>query len=411
MPKIIPFRAVRPTRDKAGLVTSRSYDDYTAAELASQLDFNPFSFLHVLHPAFVNVQKNDPAKRFGQVRDKYKSFRDEGILKQENQPILYLYELRSKGAIFTGIIAGVSIDDYNNGTIKKHEDTLEYRVKQFEEYLHVTGFNTEPVLIAYPENAELETKIQDTRRKRPLYHFATPNRDEHTLWRIKDASEIDSLVTFFANMPNLYIADGHHRSASAALLHEEHKGSGNENLDYFMAFLVSETNVKIYEYNRVVVDLNNHSKDEFLRKVGQYFEVVNRHQELWKPSRKGEFGMYLDGDFYSLEPFDDERRMTNDEGLGREAEIDAQVLYDNILSPILGIGDLRNDGRIEYVPGDRPLTKIKELVDSGEFEIGFTLFPIPFGDIRKLADANEILPPKSTYIEPKIRRGLVIYEL
>lgn len=399
MCNIIPFRAVRATRDKAGLVTSRSYDDYTSAELASQLDFNPFSFLHVLHPAYVNVQKNDPGKRFGQVRDKYRTFKDEGILKQENEPVFYLYELQSKENTFTGIIAGVSIADYLGGAIRKHEDTLEYRVRQFEEYLHVTGFNTEPVLIAYPEDAGLENKIAETKRRRPLYHFSTPNRDKHTIWRIRDAAEIDWFKNKFSGMPNLYIADGHHRSASAALLHEQYKDSGNANLEYFMAFLTSESNVKIYEYNRVIRDLNKHSKSDFIRRIGRIFKVVNRGQELWKPVRKGQFGMYLDGDFYSLDPFD------------TIADIDAQYLYDSILSPILGIGDLRNDGRIEYVPGNRPLTKIKEMVDGEEFEVGFTLFPIPFSDIRKLADSNEILPPKSTYIEPKIRSGLVIYEL
>lgn len=404
MPSITPFPAVRPTRDKAALVTSRSYDDYQAAELASQLDFNPFSFLHILHPAYANVAKNDATKRFGQVRDKYHSFREEGILKQENQPMLYLYQLRSNGTSFTGIIAGVSVLDYLNGSIKKHEDTLEYRVKQFEEYLHITGFNTEPVLIAYPENQAIEARISATKRKRPLYDFSTPNRDRHTIWRIKDPVEIKWFIDRFSAIPNFYIADGHHRSASAALLYREHQAPANSNPDHFMAFLVAESEVRIYEYNRVITDLNQHSKAVFLDKIGRVFTVNNRRQELWKPTQKGEFGMYLDGDFYSLERLHTEQ-------VESETEIDAKYLYDRILSPILGIGDLRNDGRIEYVPGNRPLTKIKEMVDSGAFEVGFTLFPIPFADIRKLADANEILPPKSTYIEPKIRSGLLLHEL
>ncbi|MBD3582966.1 DUF1015 domain-containing protein [Flavobacterium selenitireducens] len=399
MPKITPFPAVRPTRDKAPLVTSRSYDDYTASELAAQLDFNPFSFLHVLHPGYVNVQKNDPNKRFGQVKAKYQDFKDEGVLKKETEPIFYLYELQSKSRSYTGIIASISVQDYLDGKLKKHEDTLEYRVEQFEEYLHITGFNTEPVLVAYPENPSLQNWIDTTRRKRPLYLFSSPNRDKHTLWRIRDKQQIDWLVTEFEKIPSLYIADGHHRSASAAMLYERHNASGNSNLGHFMAFLVSENEVKINEYNRVISDLNDLSKAEFLSRVEKVFTVVNRGNELWKPIRKGQFGMYFDGDFYALEP------------LSETSDIDAQLLYDELLNPILGIGDLRNDGRIDYIPGNQPLTKMVELVDTEAFEVGFTLFPIAFSQIRELADKGEILPPKSTYIEPKIRSGLVIYEI
>jgi len=399
MPKITPFAAVRPTRDKAPLVTSRSYDDYPAAELAAQLDFNPYSFLHVLHPGYVNVQKNDPQKRFGQVKAKYEDYKFEGILKKESEPIFYLYELQSKSGSFTGIIASVSVEDYLDGKLKKHEDTLEYRVEQFEEYLHITGFNTEPVLVAYPENKDLQNWIDKTRHKRPLYLFSTPNRDKHTIWRIKDRQQIDWLTAEFDKMNAFYIADGHHRSASAALLYERYKDSGNANLGNFMAFLVSENEVKINEYNRVIRDLHGLSKRDFLKRISTIFNVGNRGHELWKPVRKGQFGMYLDSEFYALEP------------LTVTSDVDAQLLYDELLNPILGIGDLRNDGRIDYIPGNQPLTKLVELVDSGEFEVGFTLFPIAFSQIRELADKGEILPPKSTYIEPKIRSGLVIYEL
>jgi len=399
MPKITPFPAVRPTRDKAPLVTSRSYDDYPAAELAAQLDFNPFSFLHVLHPGYVNVQKNDPTKRFGQVRAKYEDFKEEGILKKESEAVFYLYDLQTKSRSYTGIIASVAVEDYLNGCLKKHEDTLEYRVEQFEEYLHITGFNTEPVLVAYPDNPELQQWISQARHKRPLYQFSSPNRDKHTLWRIRDKHQLDWLIAQFDKIPALYIADGHHRSASAALLYERDKQTGNPNLGNFMAFLVSENEVRINEYNRVIRDLNKLSKTEFLHRVSKVFQVEKRGNELWKPIRKGQFGMYLDGDFYALEP------------LTVTSDIDAQLLYDEILNPILGIGDLRNDGRIDYIPGNQPLTRIVELVDSEEFEVGFTLFPIAFSQIREVADKGEILPPKSTYIEPKIRSGLVIYEL
>jgi len=398
MAKILPFKAVRPTRDKISLVTSRSYDEYTAAELAAQLDFNPFSFLHVLHPGYVNVQKEDTSKRYRQVRAKYEDFKADATLKQETQPVFYLYELQSKNRSFTGIIAAVSIDDYFEGVIKKHEDTLQYRVDQFGEYLHITGFNTEPVLIAYPQNDVLEKWIHNRKHKRPINHFTTPNRDKHTLWRIKEKDETDFITKHFEAVPNLYIADGHHRCASAAKLFSE-QDTKNENLNFFMAFLISENEVKIHEYNRVITDLNGLSKENFLKRLSSDFMIGNKYQELWKPGRRGEFGMYLDGEFYALQ-----QKIEN-------AGLDAQNLYDSVLNPVLGIGDLRIDSRIEYIPGNTAVTKIKDAVDSGEFEVGFTLFPVDFKCIKKLADNNEIMPPKSTYIEPKFRSGLVIYEI
>lgn len=395
---IVPFRAVRPTRDKAPLVTCRPYEEYAAAELASQLDFNPYSFLHVLHPGYVNVQRNDPWKRFGQVRTRYQDFKTDGILKKESEPVIYLYELQTKSGTYTGFIAGVSVADYLENRIKKHEDTLEYRVRQFEEYLHIAGFNTEPVLISYPENPELEALIVSTRKKRPLYLFSTPNRDKHTLWRMKDVDQIQAVVSAFEKISSLYIADGHHRSASAALLHQDYQGESKET-DWFMAFLICENNVRIHEYNRLVSDLNGMDQERFLEAVATVFDVKDLGQELWKPEKKGEFGMYLDRRIFSLTPKTD------------PGEIDAQFLYDALLAPVLGIGDLRNDARIEYLPGNKPLTKMVEMVDSGAFAVGFTLFPISFADIRNIADRNEILPPKSTYIEPKVRSGLMIYEL
>jgi uncharacterized protein (DUF1015 family) len=402
--KIIPFKAVRPTRDKVSLVTSRSYDEYTPAELASQLDYNPFSFLHVLNPAYVNQQKISAATRFRAVQNKYNEFKDENVFKQESKPVFYLYEIQGKSGIFTGIIAGTSIEDYQNNIIKKHEDTLAYRVEYFKDYLHQTGFNTEPVLITYPENPELQQWINATKNRRPLYLFSSLNREKHTLWRIKDEQEITWLQKQFEVIGNVYIADGHHRSASAELLYEEDKASGNKNLDYFMSFLICETNLKIYEYNRIINDLNGNSKEGFLTALANDFVIENKGQELWKPQHKFQYGMYLDGDFYSLS-----LKNTNFKSV-LEA-LDAQILYEKVLHPLLGIGDLRNDERISYIPGSKPVTEIKKMVDSEEFEVGFMLYPASINEIKDLADNNLIMPPKSTYIEPKFRSGLVVYEL
>jgi len=403
--KIIPFKAVRPTRDKVSLVTSRSYDEYSPAELASQLDFNPFSFLHVLNPAYVNQQKIGLEKRFKLVAQKYNDFKEEVVLIKEENPVFFIYEIQTKNQTFTGIIAGTSIEDYQNNVIKRHEDTLQYRVELFKDYLHQTGFNTEPVLVTYPDNQELTTWISEKKQTDSLYEFSTTKREKHILWKIEDEKEIAWLQEKFDKIGDLYIADGHHRSASAELLYEEDKASGNENLNYFMSFLIAESNVKIYEYNRIIRDLNGHSKEEFLNKLSESFWLKNKEQALWKPTKKFEFGMYLDDEFYSL-TLKDEHSFTS-----VLESLDAQILYEKVLNPILGIEDLRNDERIDYIPGKQSIITIKEVVDEGEFAVGFMLFPTSISEIKELADNNLIMPPKSTYIDPKFRSGLVVYEL
>ncbi len=406
MAKIKPFKAVRPAADKVALVTCRTYDDYSSAELAAWLDFNPYSFLHVIHPAYANAQKITMDKRFKGVAHKYQDFKHDQILIAEEHPVFYLYEIQSKGQTFTGIIAGTSIDDYQNNRIKKHEDTLQYRVELFKDYLHQTNFNTEPVLITYPDSVEINTFISLRKKSKPVYEFSTTNKEKHTLWKIDTQSEIDWLQEHFEKIPNLYIADGHHRSASAELLYEQDKHLGNENLNFFMSFLIAESNVKIYEFNRLIRDLNGLSKDDFIKKLSENFIIKAKDQEIWKPQNKFEFGMYLDGSFYALF-----YKHENHKDSSILDSLDAQILYDKVLFPLLGIEDLRNDERIDYIPGKQSISVIKDLIDEGEFEVGFMLYPSDINEIKALADNNLIMPPKSTYIEPKFRSGLVVYEL
>jgi uncharacterized protein (DUF1015 family) len=405
MAKIIPFKAVRPTNDKVSLVTARSYEEYSVAELAAQLDFNPFSFLHILNPVFVNQQKVGLEKRFKLVAQKYKDFKAENILIKEQTAVFYLYEIQTKNQVFTGFIAGTSVEDYQKNIIKKHEDTLQYRVELFKDYLHSTGFNTEPVLMTYPDNPDLNNWIENKKKEISLYQFSTTKKEKHTLWRIDKNQEINYIQDKFIEIGDLYIADGHHRSASAEMLFEQDKKSENDNINYFMSFLIAESNVKIHEYNRIVRDLNNHSKSVFLDLISKCFWIKNKQQELWKPTKKFEFGMYLDSEFYCL-TLKDEYNFNS-----ILDKLDAQILYEKILKPILGINDLRNDERIDYVSGNQSITIIKEVVDEGAFEVGFMLFPTDITEIKTLADNNLIMPPKSTYIEPKFRSGLVVYEL
>lgn len=405
MSKIIPFKAVRPTPDKVALVTCRNYDDYSQAELASWLNFNPYSFLHVIHPAYVHSQKITLDKRFKGVAHKYQDFKADGIFIEEDQPVFFLYEIQTKTNLFTGIVAGTSIEDYKNNVIKKHEDTLQYRVELFKDYLHQTGFNTEPVLITYPDNIQVNQWMEEKKKSQPIYNYSTTNKEKHQLWKIESADEIQWLQKQFESIPELYIADGHHRSASAELLYDQENHLGNENLNYFMSFLIAESNVKIYEFNRIIRDLNGYETNNFLAKLEEHFIIKNKEQELWKPQSKFEFGMYLDGNFYALFYKQETKNPTILENL------DAQILYNKVLQPLLGIDDLRNDERIEYIPGKQSILTLKELIDEGEFEVGFMLYPSDISEIKALADNHLIMPPKSTYIEPKFRSGLIVYEL
>ncbi|HEU0136089.1 MAG TPA: DUF1015 domain-containing protein, partial [Flavobacterium sp.] len=377
MATIVPFRAVRPTRDKVSLVTSRSYEEYSAAELASQLDFNPFSFLHILNQAYINQQKIGLEKRFKMVAHKYHDFKEEDVFIKEEGPMFYLYEMQTKAQTFIGIIAATTIEDYKNNVIKKHEDTLQYRVELFKDYLHQTGFNTEPVLITYPDNAALSQWIDIKRLSEPLYEFSTTKKEKHILWSIDQAADIEWLQQQFDAIGDVYIADGHHRSKSAELLYDEDKATGNPNLNYFMSFLIAESNVKIYEYNRIIRDLNGLTKDEFLLRLSEFYWIKNKDQELWKPTKKYEFGMYLDGAFYALLLKDSN---SFDSVLEK---LDAQILYNTVLRPILGIEDLRNDERIDYIPGKQSIVTIKEVVDEGEFEVGFMLYPTDISEIKQ----------------------------
>ena len=258
---------------------------------------------------------------------------------------------------------------------------------------------------------EINTFIALRKKSKPVYEYSTTNKEKHTLWKIDTQSEVDWLQEHFENIPNLYIADGHHRSASAELLYEQDKHLGNENLNYFMSFLIAESNVKIYEFNRLIRDLNGLSKDTFIKKLSEHFVIVAKDQEIWKPQNKFEFGMYLDGSFYALFYKHNNNVISSEDEKSILDNLDAQILYDKVLFPLLGIEDLRNDERIDYIPGKQSISVIKDLIDEGEFEVGFMLYPSDFNEIKALADNNLIMPPKSTYIEPKFRSGLVVYEL
>ncbi|MGA1227449.1 MAG: DUF1015 domain-containing protein [Tamlana sp.] len=411
MAKVIPFKAVRPTRDKVSLVASRSYQSYTQAELEARLDYNPFSFLHIVNPGYKYDKRIIGKERYNLVKNRYLEFKEDGIFIQDEKPSYYVYKIVNRdGNTFSGIVAAASTEDYKKDIIKKHEDTIEFRENMFKDYLKIVGFNAEPVLLTYPDNDKIASIISQVQKKRAEFEFTTHFRDTHYLWVVDDFELVKNIQKAFETMKTIYIADGHHRSASSFLLSEDLKSKnknhqGNEPYNFFMSYLIPESDLKIYEFNRLVKDLNGLSKESFLIELDAMFRIENRGIELYKPTNKHHFSMYLDGEFYSLY-----LRKSNYKFNTSLDALDTQILFKTVLEPILGITDLRNDTRIDYSHGKNDLVTIKSKVDSGEFKVGFGLIPITVEELKAIANEGLTMPPKSTFIEPKLRSGVTIYE-
>ncbi len=408
---IKPFRAVRPSHDKAPFVASRSFEEYSEEELEKVLTCNPFSFLQIINPGFRYDKKVTGEELFKLVSQRYREFLEEGILIQDSSEGIYLYRVKNGGYSCCGFFCATSVQDYRDNTIRRHEDTLVRREKLFATYLEKVRFNTEPVLITYPDRPEIASLLDLECKKDPAYEFMTPDGITHTLWPVFDQEVIRVLQESFRTMEAVYIADGHHRSASSnrlALVSE--KGNpghtGREAYNFFMSYLIPESQIRIFEFNRMVKDLNGLSKASFLGRLDEYFRIETKGSTLYKPIEKHHFSMYLDGEFYALHLRQDVYGFTD--ALSR---LDTQILLKTVLEPVLGIRDLRNDRRIQYGYGKQNVIKMKDEIDNGNFAVGFGLVPVTVGEIRDIADAGLVMPPKSTYIEPKLRSGLAIYQL
>lgn len=411
MAKIIPFKAVKPTRAIVGLVAARPYQSYTIDERESRMDYNPYSFLHIVNPGYKYDQVITGEQRYRLVRNRYEEFKEDGVFVTDKQPSLYVYKIVNRHKqVFNGIIAATSAEDYENDIIKKHEDTIAKREQTFKSYLQTVGFNAEPVLLTHPDNPIIAEIIKETQKAHAEFEFTMTYRDTHYLWKIDDKATIAKLQEEFKHMETIYIADGHHRSASSYLLYKDEKEknskhNGSESYNFFMSYLIPESDLVIQEFSRLVKDLNGLSKEEFLIKLDANFRIENRGSVPYHPSKPHHFSMYLDGEFYSLY-----LRKTNYTFETALDELDAQLLYKTILQPILGIDDLRNDSRIEYVHGRHEMITIKSSVDSGDFKVGFGMCPATVQQLKEIADEGLTMPPKSTYILPKLRSGITVYE-
>jgi len=408
---IKPFKAIRPTRDKAALATSRSYEAYKEDELNAALDFNPYSFLHVIKPGYTENPTLLGEERFNLVREKYHEFKSENIYQKDAKPSYYLHQKTFGDDLFWGIIAVSSVEDYQNDVIKKHEATIQDREELFGNYLNVTGFNAEPVLLTYPDSALINKIYLKYSKKRSEYEFTTHTKRLHKFWIIDDDLDLFSIEKEFAHMESIYIADGHHRSASSNYLANKLKSenpnhTGEEDYNYFMSYLISDGNLQITAFDRFIKDLNGLSKEAFLEELNVLYRIENRGTDRYKPSKKHHFSMYLDGEYYSLYLRNMNYKINN-----AKSDLDPHIIYKTIIKPILGIENLSTNSRIKCMPAKFDDQQLKNQVDSGKYQVGFGLFPVATSQLKAVADENLKMPPKSTYIEPKLRSGLTIFEM
>ena len=393
-----PFKAIRPTRDKANLVATRSYLSYSDETLKEKLEHNPFTFLHIINP---NI-KQKGINKFNAVKAKFNDFKEAGFFITEDTETFYIYQQKNENQTFEGIIGATAVADYLNGNIKKHEHTITAREKMFESYLDTTGFNAEPVLLCHQKNTAITNLIQCYKVTRAEYEFATTDKTIHKLWLVNSTKDINIIINSFKNIDNLYIADGHHRSASSALLAQN---STKKNSPYFMSFLIDENQLNIINFNRLIKHTNGLTSYELIAEIKKSYTVIEKGSIPYSPTFTDEISMYIRGTWYSL--------IALPKNIEQDcvSKLDPAILSNNILAPILNITDEKTDENISFESGTTPLSKIAKKIDSGEYEIAFILKPISISALKEVADNNRFMPPKSTYIEPKLRSGLTIYSL
>ena len=414
MAVIKPFKGIRPPQSMVEEVASRPYDVLNSAEARAEAGDNEKSLYHIIKPEInfpEGTDEHDPCV-YESAAEHFQMFQDKGWLVQDEKENYYVYAQTMNGKTQYGLVVGAYVPDYMNGVIKKHELTRRDKEEDRMKHVRVNNANIEPVFFAYPDNAELDAIVAKYTAGEPEYDFIAPGDGfGHTLWIVDQPEDIEAITKAFAAMPALYIADGHHRSAAAALVGAEkaqqnpnHKG--DEEYNYFMAVCFPANQLTIIDYNRVVKDLNGLSAEEFLTAVEKNFVVEEKGAEIYKPEALHNFSLYLEGKWYSL---------TAKEGTYNDNDpigvLDVTISSNLILDEILGIKDLRSDKRIDFVGGIRGLGELKKRVDSGEMKVALALYPVSMKQLMDIADTGNIMPPKTTWFEPKLRSGLIIHKL
>ena len=414
MATIKPFRGLRPPKELVEKVESRPYDVLNSEEARAEAGDNAMSLYHIIKPEIdfePGTSEYDP-RVYSKATENFEAFQRNGWLVQDKDEHYYIYAQTMNGKTQYGLVVGAYVDDYLNGVIKKHELTRRDKEEDRMKHVRATNANMEPVFFAYPDNEVLDKLINRYAATEPEYDFIAPiDGFRHQFWVISDPADMQAITAGFAKMPSLYIADGHHRSAAAALVGAEKARQnpnhrGDEEYNYFMAVCFQASQLTILDYNRVVKDLNGLTADEFLKALSVDFVVEDKGTDAYRPSRLHEFSLYLDGHWFSLvaKPgtFDDADPI---------GVLDVDISSRLILDKILGIKDLRSDKRIDFVGGLRGLDELKRRVDSGEMRIALALYPVSMKQIMDIADSGKIMPPKATWFEPKLRSGLVVHKL
>ena len=413
MAKIKPFRGVRPPRQLVTEVASRPYDVLNSEEARAEAEGNPKSLYHIIKPEIdfaPGTDEHDP-KVYDKAVENFNNFQQQGWLVQDDEDKYYIYAQTMDGRTQYGFVIAANVDDYMTGKIKKHELTRRDKEEDRMKHVRINNANIEPVFFAFPDNDVLQDIITKVTAGEPEYDFVAPDGFGHHFWVISDKATIQTITDEFAKMPSLYIADGHHRTAAAALVgNEKAKNNpdhrGDEEYNYFLAVAFPASHLKIIDYNRVVKDLNGLSEEQFIERLKENFDVVDMGTEIYRPARLHNFSLYLAGHWYSLTPH--EGTYNDNDPIGC---LDVTVSSDLILRDILGITDLRSDKRIDFVGGIRGLGELKQRVDSGEMKVALALYPVSMKQLIDIADTGNIMPPKTTWFEPKLRSGLVIHKL
>ena len=412
--KIKPFKGVRPPKEYVEQVQSRPYDVLNSAEARAEAEGNEKSLYHIIKPEIdfpEGTDEHDP-KVYEKAAQNFQMFQDKGWLVQDSKERYYIYAQTMNGKTQYGLVVCAYVDDYMTGKIKKHELTRRDKEEDRMKHVRVNNANIEPVFFAYPDNKDVDAIVAKYTKGAPEYDYtAELDGFRHTFWIIDDDADIQRITELFAAMPAMYIADGHHRSAAAALVGAEKAKQnpnhrGDEEYNFFMAVCFPANQLTIIDYNRVVKDLNGLSDEEFLKKLSDDFIVEKKGAEIFKPSRLHEFSLYLGGNWYSLVAKPGTYNDNDPIGV-----LDVTISSNLILDKILGIKDLRSDKRIDFVGGIRGLGELKKRVDSGEMKVALALYPVSMKQLIDIADTGNIMPPKTTWFEPKLRSGLVIHKL